>query len=64
MLLASLIGDIQMQAFEAQKKTPNSSIASRGAQSNIPNLTPGEWWHACGVDYKDLQIMARKILHQ
>lgn len=62
--ITSLIGDIQMQAFEAQKKRLSSSIVPRRAQSNILILTPTKWWHVYSADYKNLWFMARKILHQ
>ncbi|CAM6127165.1 unnamed protein product [Calypogeia fissa] len=60
----ALILSIQKQAFDAQQKLPFTSVAIRGAQSNMDKLSPREWWHAYGADYKDLRIMARKILHQ
>lgn len=60
----ALISDIQRQALEAQQKLPNTSVTCSGAQTNIDNLSPGEWWHQYGADYKDLRILARKITHQ
>ncbi|CAM6112533.1 unnamed protein product [Calypogeia fissa] len=62
--VTALISTIQKQAFDAHQKLPFTSVSIRGAQSNMDKFSQGEWWHAYGVDYKDLRIMARKILHQ
>lgn len=40
--VTKFISDIQKLAIEAQKQLPNTSVAIRGAQSNIGNFSPRE----------------------
>jgi hypothetical protein len=60
----ALIRKIQMQSLEAQQKLPTSSVSPIATQSAINDMSPGEWWHLHGADYKELRIMAKKICHQ